>query len=80
MNGAVAFAPKATVPKEVNPSKNVTFPVGFPFVAVTVAVKVTGDPKVDGLDDEVSVVVVLPDLTVSVVLLSVAPLKLPAAK
>jgi hypothetical protein len=42
----------------VVPSKNVTVPVGVPEAVVTVAVKVTLWPKVDGLFDDVTVVVV----------------------
>ena len=43
----------------VVPSKNVTVPVGVPEAVVTVAVKVTLCPNVDGLSDEVTVVVVV---------------------
>jgi hypothetical protein len=43
----------------VDPSLNVTLPVGMPKAAVTLAVKVTNCPKTDGLTDEVTVVDVL---------------------
>ena len=50
------------VPNVVEPSLNVTVPVGVPApgeTTVTVAVKVTPWPNVDGFGDEFSVVVVL---------------------
>lgn len=40
---------KVPVPRVVAPSLNVTVPVGVPPVLVTVAVKVTKPPYVDGL-------------------------------
>src|SRR5688572_21265340 len=43
----------------VAPSVNVTLPRGVPEGEVTVAVKVTGCPSVDGFGDDVSVVVVV---------------------
>jgi hypothetical protein len=43
----------------VAPSKNVTVPVGVPDAVATVAVKVTLCPNVDGLFDDVNVVVVV---------------------
>jgi hypothetical protein len=43
----------------VAPSKKVTNPVGFPELALTVAVKVTVSPSVIVLAEEVTVVVVL---------------------
>jgi hypothetical protein len=44
----------------VVPSLKVTVPVGVPEpCGVTVAVKVTGCPKTDGLTDEVTAVVVV---------------------
>ncbi len=43
----------------VVPSKNVTVPVGVPDPAVTVAVKVTLWPNVDGFKDDITVVVVV---------------------
>jgi hypothetical protein len=45
------------VPNVTVPSLNVTVPVGVPPVPDTLAVKVTGCPKEEGLTDEVSVVV-----------------------
>jgi len=49
------------VPRVTVPSRNVTVPVGVATVVLptTVAVKVTGWPKTDGLADEVTLVVVL---------------------
>lgn len=61
LNTARPFASSGTVAKVVEPSRKVTEPLGVPgtpFVAVTVAVKVTSCPKLDGLDDEVTVVAV----------------------
>ena len=49
-NGALAM--------NVPPCLNVTFPPGVPPPEVTVAVRVTGDPNVDGFGADVSVVVV----------------------
>ena len=46
-------------PRLVVPSRKVTVPVGVPAAAVTVAVKVTVCPLVDGLREDMSVVVVL---------------------
>src|SRR6476619_29078 len=43
---------------QVPPSMNVAEPAGVPPAEVTVAVKVTGWPKADGLSDEVTAVVV----------------------
>jgi len=48
-----------TDPKLLVPLRNVTVPVAVPAVAVTVAVKVTVCPWVDGLSEEMRVVVVL---------------------
>ena len=45
------------MPRVVAPSVNVTVPVGVPLAPATVAVKVTGWPKVEGLSDETRVVV-----------------------
>jgi len=53
------------VPNAVTPSLKITFPVGTPPLEITVAVKVTDWPSVDGLNDEVKVVVV-ENLTVCV--------------
>ena len=55
------------VPSVVAPSRKVTVPDGLPApgaTTATVAVKVTLCPKVDGLSDEATVVVVLALLTV----------------
>jgi hypothetical protein len=41
----------------VEPQANVTVPVGTPSVPATVAVNVTDWPKLDGLSDDVTVVV-----------------------
>jgi hypothetical protein len=51
---------KVLVPSAVAPSENVTVPLGVPppLVGVTVAVKVTEFPDVDGLTDDVMFVVV----------------------
>jgi len=49
---------RATVPKEVAPSKNCTFPVG-PNAGLTVAVNVTDCPNVEGFSDDVNTVEVL---------------------
>ena len=51
----------------------VILPVGVPTVEVTVAVKVTDCPKVDGFGDEVSVVAVLALSFVRLKLMLVAP-------
>ena len=59
----VAVPPlRLTVPMAVPPSSNVTVPVGMPAAGdtgLTVAVKVTCCPYVEGLAEEVTVVVVL---------------------
>jgi len=64
----VAVPPdRVPVPKIVAPSRNVTVPDGLPApgaTTVTVAVKVTLWPKVDGFADEATVVVVFALLTV----------------
>jgi hypothetical protein len=51
---------KVGAPRDVAPSENVTVPVGAPppLVGVTVAVKVTEFPFVDGLSDDAMLVVV----------------------
>ena len=54
---------RATVPRELTPSKNCTVPVG-PEEGLTVAVKDTCCPSVEGFSDDVSVVVVPAALTV----------------
>lgn len=48
-----------TDPMLLVPFRNVTVPVGVPAVAITVAVKVTVCPLVDGLSEDASEVVVL---------------------
>ena len=50
------------VPNVVTPSMNVTVPAGTPAPELTVAVNVTGWPKVDGLGVREVVVVVLATL------------------
>jgi len=58
------------VPSVVDPSLNVTVPVGLPLpgeVTDTVAVNVTDCPKLDGLALEETLVVVLDWLTVCVI-------------
>ena len=47
-----------TVPKRVEPSMNVTVPVGVPLAEVTVAMNATGWPATPGLGNMVSVVLV----------------------
>ncbi len=54
---AMPLALSVPVPRVVEPSTNVTVPVGVPPVAVTMAVKVTAFPYMDGLvDDDTTVV------------------------
>ena len=57
----LAFPPlSVAAPKVVAPSLKVTVPVTVPVVAgLTVAVRVTDWPNLDGLSDETTVVVVL---------------------
>ena len=66
----VAFpATSAVVPNVVDPSFNVTVPVGVPppgATAVTVTLNVTVCPNVDGFGEEVIVVAVAALLTVCV--------------
>jgi hypothetical protein len=67
------------VPSVVDPSRNVTVPVGVPApgdTTATVAVNVTDCPNTDGLADEVRVVVVFALLTVWVRTALVLPEKL----
>ena len=52
------------VPRVVAPSVNVTGPVGVPMDDVTIAVKVTADPKADGFRLELSAVAVGATFTV----------------
>jgi hypothetical protein len=52
------------VPSVVDPSSKVTVPEGVPALDVTVAVKVTEAPKVDGFREEVSEVEVEAGLTI----------------
>ena len=49
---------RADVPNVVEPSLNVTVPVGTPPLDVTAAVKVTGWLNTEGLAEELTVVVV----------------------
>jgi hypothetical protein len=66
-------------PTVVPPSENVTVPVGVPAagaVAVTIAVYITGCPDTEGSTDDVSIVVVVPWLTVSMRIGDVEPVKL----
>ena len=58
VNVATPEAFSVPVPSDVAPSKNSALPAGVPVpgeFTVTVAVKVTDWPNVDGLTDEVSV-------------------------
>ena len=68
-----AVGPASAVPEQLAPSKNVTLPAvtaAPPFCAVTVAVKVTDCPNVDGLTDEETAVFVPPTVSGAVPLLS----------
>jgi len=51
-NAAMPPGSRVAVPRVVLPSRKVTVPVGVPVVPVTVAVKVTESPKVDGFFDD----------------------------
>ena len=55
----LAVVLNGTFAKSVVPSMNETVPVGVPVVVLTEAVKVTERPEMDGLADEVTVVVVM---------------------
>ena len=58
---------RVPVPRTVDPALKVTVPVGTaPVAATTLAVKVTEVPNVAGLSDDVTVVVVVAALMVSV--------------
>ena len=48
-----------TIPREVEPSKNWTVPVGVPEEPVTVAVKVTDCPKTDVFTEDANAVPLL---------------------
>jgi hypothetical protein len=64
---ALPLESKETVPRVTVPSWKVKVPVGVPAAEVTVVVKVTWLPKVEGLgEDEGGVVTVLAWLTVCV--------------
>jgi len=66
LNVAFPLICRVPLPSVVDPSLNVTVPVGVPepgAVAVTVAVSVTDCPKTDGLTDEMTAVEVLALLT-----------------
>ena len=65
---------RATVPRELAPSKNWTVPVA-PEDGVTVAVTVTCCPNAEGFSDDVNAVVVLIALTVCVSDDDVLPVK-----
>lgn len=67
------------LPSIADPSMNVTVPVGVPApgaTTVTVAVKVTGWLRIDGLDEELTAVLVEALLTVWTKSCDVLPLKL----
>lgn len=66
---------RVPVPNVVEPFLKVTVPVGVPPLEVTVAVKVTDLPEVDGLREEVSEVELLALLTVWVSTGEVLPAK-----
>jgi hypothetical protein len=71
-------ADKLAVPRVAAPSRNVTVPVGVPAAGatvLTVAVKVTDWPKTDGSAELVTVVVLLPFVTVWVIAAEVLLLK-----
>lgn len=61
---AMPEAFNVALPTVVVPRLKVTVPPGVPAGEVTVAVRVTGDPNVDELGDEVRAVVVGATLTV----------------
>jgi len=76
---AIPAANATGVPKFAPSTTNCTVPVGVPLPAgftVTVAVKVTGWPKTEGLAEELTVVVVAAMLTVCVTPAEVLVLKL----
>ena len=58
---AVPLPLRVPVPRVVDPSLNVTAPVGMPPVLVTVALKVTELPYADGLADDIGTLVVVDD-------------------
>jgi hypothetical protein len=58
-NVATPPALSVPVPSKVAPSRKVTVPVGVPARLVTVAVKVTDWPKVEGFGEPVTIVVLL---------------------
>jgi hypothetical protein len=66
---------RATVPRELAPSKNSTVPVG-PKDGLTVAVNVTVCPVDEGFSDDVNAVVVLALFTVCVIAEDVLTAKL----
>ena len=76
----VALPPdRLAVAKVAAPSRKVTVPVGVPTAgatALTMAVKVTAWPKSDGFTELVTVVVLLPLLTVWVIAVEVLLAKL----
>ncbi len=71
---------RVAVPSTVAPSRNVMVPVGTPTAgatALTVALRVTVCPSVEGLGVEVRVVLVLPGLTVWITITEVLARKFP---
>ena len=69
----------APAPRDVDPSRKFTVPVGVPeagAAGVTIAVMVTGWPGIPGEGDAVTVVVVVPWLTVWLSTLDELELKL----
>jgi hypothetical protein len=78
LSAATPLPFRTPVPSVAAPSLNVTVPVGVPPVDVTVAVNVTDCPNVDAFGADVSVVVVVPLLTVCVSVVDVLLVKLPS--
>jgi hypothetical protein len=66
---------RAPVPIAVAPSRKVTVPVGVPPGPVTVAVKVTDWPKVDGFGEAVRAAVLVALLTTCETAEDVEPMK-----
>ena len=63
LNVATPLPSNLAAPSVIVPSLKVTIPVGVALDEVTIAVKVTDWPKVDGLIDDVNVVLELALLT-----------------
>lgn len=74
MKAAIPELLRVPLPKALDPSMNVTVPVGVPEAAVTVAVKVTDCLKTDGLADEARAVAVVALFTTWVTAFEVLPL------